>query len=254
MKKYVFVLLLSLLVVSCKKNAKKTADKSVDFSLVTLDSTNIKACAGGGCPDVELNYLKFQGDTEFSKTVNAKNKEALISLFKLDPDAPKVNSIDAAVNGFVEDYFQFKAEFPEAKAGYEAQVDQEVLSQNDKSLVIKTSFYLFTGGAHGYGGVHFLNFDAQTGKYLEHKDLIADISGFTDFVEEKFRQKYNIPPDADINAQGFFFDDGKFALPENIAVTADQVILLYNPYEAASYAQGQLRFVFPLKTVEAFLK
>src|SRR5699024_277078 len=116
------------------------------------------------------------------------------------------------------------------------------------------SYYLFTGGAHGYGGVHFLNFDAQSGKYLTAEDMISDIPALTDFVEKKFRQKYNIPPNVDINSQGFFFDDGKFALPENMALTDNELILLYNPYEAASYSEGQIRFVFPRKTVEKWLK
>ncbi len=256
MKKYIFLLFLSTLFVSCKQNKQQkknqVADK-VDYKIITLDSTNLAACKNGNCPDVAVSYIKFEGNSDRVKAINAKNEAELTQLFASTEETPSYKNLPAAVNGFINDYFQFKQEYPRSAASYEAKVEQTLKSQDSRSIVVKTSFYLFTGGAHGYGGVRFFNFDAQTGKYLTHKDLISDLPAFTKFVEKKFRQRYKVAPDADLNAQGFFFENGKFALPKNIAVLPKAVILLYNPYEAASYAQGQLRFVFPRKMVEQWL-
>lgn len=256
MKKTAFLLMLTFILFSCKKDKKKGVNnKPVDFEteVVTLDSSNLKACQNAPCPKIEVSYLKFEGDSDFSENINTQNENDLINLFHIDEDSAKSNKVSEGVNAFANDYFRFKSDYPESSEEYEAKVSQEIKSQNKRTIVLKTTFYLFTGGAHGYGGVHFLNFDAHSGKYLTHKELISNISAFTDFVEEKFRVQYQIPPNADINSKGFFFDDGKFALPKNIAVTDKKVVLLYNPYEAASYAEGQLRFVFPKKEVEQWL-
>lgn len=254
MKKYAILLAVLFMVFSCKNDKKdhKPSDEAAVFKTktVALDSTNLKFCETGDCPKLKVDYLKIEGDSDFSEAIDKKNKEDLIGIFNTSEDKPTATTVEGAVNEFVSDYQTYRNDYPEAESGYEASISQEIKSQNDKTIVLKTTFYLFTGGAHGYGGVHFLNFNAHSGKFLTHKDLISDIPAFRDFVEKKFRLKYNIPPDADINSKGFFFEDGKFALPKNIAVTPKEVVLLYNQYEAASYAQGQLRFVFPKKQVE----
>lgn len=255
MKNYLLLFCFTVILTSCNTTKKEGNPTAFETETIRLDSTNLTACKDSHCPEVLVQYEKIKGNSDFSKSINAKTSAELIRLFDNveDMDSPN-KTVEEAVNGFVNDYFEFKRDYPESVAEYEASIEQKILDQNDQTLVFKTSFYLFTGGAHGYGGVRFLNFDAETGKLLSHAELISDIPAFTDFVEERFRKKYNIPPETNINSQGFFFDDGKFVLPENIAVTSDSVILLYNPYEAASYAQGQLRFVFPKKAVKQWMK
>jgi hypothetical protein len=53
--------------------------------------------------------------------------------------------------------------------------------------------------------------------------------------------------------QDYFF--GKpFHLPENIGYGDEGIILLYNVYEVASYAQGYTEFAIPYDIAESFLK
>lgn len=255
MRKYIFLIALLGLIFSCKNDKNKSSDKEVHFELteIVLDSTNLKACEDAPCPDVKVEYNKLDESSDNSKRINKEIENELIEIFNLSEEEPLTNSVEGAVNDFIEEYFKFKEDFPTSNAEYEAQVEQKLMSRNDRTIVFETSYYIFTGGAHGYGGRNYLNFDSKTGKLLTHDDLIKDKAEFTAFVEEKFRQQYEIPDDADINSKGFFFDDGVFALPNNIAITDKEVVLLYNPYEAASYAQGQLRFVFPKETVSKWL-
>lgn len=254
MKRCIAFLGLIIVLVSCKNDKQKPVGDPQEFETTqtTLDSTDFDRCAEKKCPELNITYLTIKGDSDFADSINKKNQEELAGIFNLSQDEEESGSdnIKEAIENFVSDYFEFKEDFPSSSASYEAQVEQEMQSKNERTVVFKTQFYLFTGGAHGYGGVRFFNYDAHTGKYLTHEDLISDIPAFTEFVEEKFRQQNDIPPDASINAQGFFFEDDEFTLPENIAVTDEQVILLYNPYEAASYAEGQLRYMFPKETVE----
>jgi|SRR5690625_9175 len=257
MKRVFLLLLLMGFLASCK-NEKKSSEEvvsevnveQVKFREVKLDTSLFGDCRGMGCPQVEVEYFKPEKGNAIAESIDEKNSQELLELLHINEQKPKAGNIEEAVKNFGEEYFEYKTNFPNSAGGYELKLKQEVLSENPQTIVLETLFYIYTAGAHGYSGTRFLNFDSKTGKFLTHNDLINDIPAFTDFVEKAFRQQYEIPAADEINAHGFFFDEGEFVLPENIAVTDESVILIYNPYEAASYAQGSLRLFFPKKTVE----
>src|SRR5699024_6185148 len=174
MKKFAVLISILILLSSCKNDKKKQVRSAqpaeFDVTHVVLDSSNLSACENGDCPRIKVDFIRLKGDTALSNSFNRKNTDDLLTIFNIDQDKPKADDVKDAVNGFVNDYFTFKKDYPESKVSYEATVDQEIKSKNKNTLVLKTSYYLFTGGAHGYGGVHFLNFDAQSGKYLTAED------------------------------------------------------------------------------------
>jgi len=49
------------------------------------------------------------------------------------------------------------------------------------------------------------------------------------------------------------FEDNQFQLPQNMGLTPQGMVLHYNPYEAASYADGALVLEFPHEAVRPFL-
>jgi|AntDeeMinimDraft_5_1070356.scaffolds.fasta_scaffold00357_14 hypothetical protein len=265
MKKYVILLICFTFLFSCK-NDQKTESKSnkpeskeklnTDFEVhkEKLTPGNLEICDGEDCPQIKVDYVKIKTPSKFGKAFNEKNQTDLISIFNTTEEKTKVKSIKEAVENFIQDYFDYRKDFAESETEYEAEISQEIISRNDSLVVLKTDFYLFSGGAHGYGGTHFLNFDAKSGEFLTKDDLISDMSAFKDYAEKKFRKKFEIKSDATINAKGFFFENDKFALPDNIAVMPEKIILLYNPYEAASYAQGQIEMEFSKKEVGQWLK
>jgi len=79
------------------------------------------------------------------------------------------------------------------------------------------------------------------------------LEGFESYAETAFRKKYEIPADVNINNTGFWFEDDKFHLPETVGFTADSLLLLYNPYEIASYAAGAVTLNIPLEEVSTFI-
>lgn len=253
MKKLWILVAVILTVSSCQKDRKQknqVPPQEFETEEVVLDSSAIDACKNKTCPDIDIQYLRIKGNSDFAKEINTNNEAEVIKVLHVGQDEPEAKNVREALTGFVEDYFKFKAIDSLTETSYEAQIEQQIKSQNQNTVVFRTSHYIYTGGAHGYGAVHFANYDAHTGKLLTKEDLIKDIPSFTDFVEEKFRLEYGIPKDANINETGFLFDNDEFSLPDNIAVTDKEVVLVYNPYEAASYSEGQLRFVFPKSTVE----
>lgn len=258
MKKIIALAAVLALFGSCKNNnnQKKVDEKSenISFQNVSLETSDFEPCKSGGpCPKLEIDYLKAQGKGKVSEIINKINKLYLVEIFNTVEDSVPKETVKEAAKSFVTDFLNFKNDFPDSAAGYEADISQEVLDTNTKTIVLKTKSYMYTGGAHGYGATNFQNFDVETGKLLSHQDLFSDLSAFRKYTEKKFREKYKIDSKENINAEGFFFENDTFALPDNIAVTSDEIILIYNPYEAASYAQGALKFVFPRKKVAQWL-
>ena len=45
----------------------------------------------------------------------------------------------------------------------------------------------------------------------------------------------------------------RFELPESLGYSDEGLIILYNPYEIASYAQGIIEFSIPYEDVNSFL-
>lgn len=261
MKSYYLLLFLLVFTVGCKNDSSKNPSDenntrtkdSLSFSRVVLTGSDFDTCKEKECPEIDLNYLMAEGSTAIATEINEHNTQHIIKIFNSSEDKPESISVKNAVQNLIDEYFDFKREFPEAPAAYEADLSQKLISKSDSILTMETNFYLFQGGAHGYGATRYQNFDTETGKFLTHDDLIKDMEGFKKFVEKKFRKKYDIKPDQNINSPGFFFENDTFALPENIAITTNEVFLVYNRYEAASYAQGELKFVFPKKEVQQYL-
>ena len=161
--------------------------------------------------------------------------------------------IPGAIRDFQDGFRKMQEEFPEELTGWEASVEAVNSHEGPEVITIKMDTYIFTGGAHGYPATRFLNFDKKTGLELDAGELFKDPMAFSDFAEASFRKQYDIPEGAPINSTGFMFEDNQFQLPRNVGFENDRIVLHYNPYEAASYAEGALVLEFPLEEVRAFL-
>ena len=154
---------------------------------------------------------------------------------------------------FIDSYDKLQKEFPNDKFGWEADIEGNVKYQSDAVLNIEIEHYTYTGGAHGYQGLRSLLFDPNTGKSISNEELFNDKGAFKAFAEKKFRAKYKIPVNKSINATGLMFEKEKFQLPQNIFYTDKGLLLYYNSYEAASYADGPKELLLPYTEVNDYL-
>lgn len=72
-----------------------------------------------------------------------------------------------------------------------------------------------------------------------------DMDALKQLAEKAFRQYHKLSVDANLDDAGFFFENGVFSLPANMALTENGLMLLYNPYEVAAYALGETRLFIP---------
>lgn len=248
MKRILPLLLALILASSC------TSDKPLHFEEIFISQDGIKACEAGNCPTIKVHYLKAIENDEKSRLINSHIENSLIEKITAnEDDTSRFSSIEQALNYFITDFRSFIEEFGTVFVSYDIDIDMLVLFQSEDFVSLELNFYLFTGGAHGYAGTRFLNFNAGTGEPLSETNLFKNPEAVLTFSEKKFREVYGISDERSINSSGFWFDNDVFHFPENIGFTETDMILHYNQYEIASYAEGPIIFTIPLTEIEPFL-
>lgn len=233
-----------ILLIACKKKEQQ----HISFEKISQEFKS--DCNTDDCAIVALDYITFTGDKEVVGPMNRTIKNSIISFLSQD----KINSpsVKEAASHFLHSYEKDKKEFPDLYP-YDVEITMEVSLLNSDIISVKNKQYAYTGGAHGNATITFLNFDSVTGDKISLKSLFNDMEAFTKIAETKLREQYQIQDHEPINSTGFWFDEDRFSLPETIGFTETEVVLIYNPYEIASYADGFIEITIPKQEVEPFL-
>ncbi|RMA66153.1 DUF3298 and DUF4163 domain-containing protein [Ulvibacter antarcticus] len=246
--KIALLLVLIITLHGCKRNS------FVVFSSENFTENALESCKTIGCPEITINYLSVSSEGEVSEKINAKINKFIIEALNIGDDSiAHAATISEAATDFIKTYRLHSAEFPDMATDYFAEITVSEMFHTSDLISLSFRKYLYTGGAHGYEKLSFLNIDPQTGEEIPSEEIIKDINRFTQFAEERFREKFGIAKNENINSNGFSFENDQFHLPESIGVSKSALLLLYNQYDIASYADGPIELKIPLKDVEPFL-
>lgn len=263
MKQLLTLALACLLFTGCKKDSEKTTEETTETT-VTENSTlafttkdygqrSKVGCRGGDCTNVNISIPIAGGIPVVSDSINKKIFNVTRSIVYFGEKPTNAKSYEEIMASFIKSYEELQKDFAESFP-WEAKIKATVDYQSDSIINIKLNNYMFTGGAHGYGSDLSLIFNAQTGKSLTYADIFNDKKAFTAFAEKKFREKFKIPAGKSINSTGLMFENDKFILPQNIFYKENGLLLLYNPYEMASYADGAKELLLPYGEIKEYLK
>jgi len=245
--KFRFLFLLFIVTIGCKKEAS-----------ITLTSENFSEefqgnCKSNDCAKVTIDYIKVIGAEEAAKKINFTIGNSIIYFLNSDLEKKiRATTISEAANAFLKSYEADKKDFPDLSP-YQAEIYVSNSYSSEKIISIKTSFYNYTGGAHGNTIISYLNFDPKTGGILTKNSLLKNKKEFTQFAEKIFRKEKNILEGESINSTGFWFENDTFSLPESIGFSKTHLILIYNQYEIASYADGPIEIQIPMEEVKTYL-
>ena len=245
MKHYTFLVCLFLILTSC--------NKELSFDNETFKKKSALPCKDD-CPKVTIEIPIAKNIKIVADSINKKVFSAVNEIVYFGEKPLKANDYNALAASFIASYEEMHQKFPGETFGWEAKVIGNVEFQSEQILNIKIDHYTFTGGAHGYQGYRSLLFHSKTGKTIFNDQLFKNEKEFKAFAEKEFRKKYKIPAQANINATGLMFENDKFNLPQNIFYTEEGLLLYYNSYEAASYADGAKEILFPYEQVGTYLK
>ena len=237
MKKYGLFIIALTLVLSCNKGVK------IDFSEQHIEASK--------ATEVLINIPKAKGTKDVANLINNTLQNYIINQTNLTEDSLTKMSFEEALKLFDKEYLRFKEDVPDSNTTWEFLVDGEVTYRSPEIISIVITTYLDTGGAHGNTTVRFFNFNPETGKLLTKKELVGNLKGLSEVV------KTNLVKELESNSEDgsmadFFFGE-EFQLPETIGYSDEGLIILYNPYEIASYAQGIIEFSIPYEEVSSFL-
>lgn len=252
-RKIFSLLLLTLLLSGCKDDKEEEKISSpLRFEKESLVKKVGKNCdtADYDCTIIALDIVRATGAEEVAIEINQNLDEHIIQLISTEED-PKISSLEELSDKFLNDYREAAKNFSE-EPPWEAYVNEKITFETDSLISVAVTTEIFSGGAHGYKTLSFLNFDLNSGKLLSKNDIFEE--DFTEFAEQKFREKQGIPEGDNINSTGFWFEKNTFNLPENIGFRGDQVVLVYNSYEIAPYAAGDIVMEIPLEEVRPFIK
>jgi len=245
--KFLFLIVTFLLVFSCKKEAP-----------IVLISENFTEeftgnCKSDDCAKVTVDYIKVIGNKEVVDRINFTIGNAIIYFLKSDDEKNiRATVIAEAANLFIKRSEKDKKEFSEMSS-YLAELSVYNSYSSSDILSIKTAFYSYTGGAHGNRITKFLNFNPTTGNLMGISSIVKDKTAFTKFAETIFRSINKIPETDPINSTGFWFENDKFYLSESVGFSNEGVIIYYNQYEIASYAEGAIEVLIPWEKASPFL-
>jgi hypothetical protein len=189
------------------------------------------------CTHVMIEYPVFT-DEKMSPANSFINHSIADMLGYGDAESDSLVDLKKAAQRIIDDYTDFKKDFPDSPQVWNFRSVTEVIYEKDDLVSLKMLTESYMGGAHGSLMTGYLNFDTETGRYVNLLDRIADTAAFIALAEKKFRKKRHLAPDADLEEAGYWFPDNKFSLPANIGVSNNGYLLHYNPYEVAPYASG----------------
>lgn len=244
MKTPLTYLFLLVLLIGCKNEHQ-----------LTLVPKKFSGEACSGCPQVSIDVPQVAEKSKLAENINTCiSKEITTILLFGETEGSKTYTIEKAIESFADAHKEITQLYEDENDAWEAKIEGKVTYEDKNTLTLILNSYLFTGGAHGYQSIRFLNFDKKTGKELENWQIFSNKDAFKSLAEKAFRKVEGIPVDEPINSTGFMFERDSFYLPENIGFTQDGIKLLYNQYEVASYADGPIEIILPYKEAQKFLK
>ena len=205
------------------------------------------------CPSISVKIPVANGVPVIADSINKKVFSVLKEIIYFGEKPYTAKDYNGLLTSFIDSYEKLQKEFPNDKFGWEADINGSVKYQSENVLNIEISHYTYTGGAHGYQGLRSLLFDPSTGKLIANNKLFNDREAFKAFAEKKFRDKYKILANKSINSTGLMFEKEKFHLPQNIFFTDNGLLLYYNSYEVASYADGPKELLLSFTEVNDYL-
>lgn len=239
---------LLLFIAACTVSCKK----SIGFEQQKFHKKLAENCAMQ-CPEIVIELPIAQGDETPSDSINQKVLATMKQIVYVGEKPFESKNYEELTDAFMDSYRKMQQKDPDERFGWEAKISGEVLYNSENLINIVLDHYTFTGGAHGYAGKYSLIFDAKTGHSVTNEMLFKDVSAFARYAEGKFRAKFGIGNDEPLNSKGFMFEEERFILPESIMFDKKGLLLFYNPYEIASYAQGPQELLLPYAEVDAYL-
>ncbi len=257
--KYIPCVMLAICLWACKD--KSVIDNQISQKEISFARDSIKSLFGEGCKNMdsmtnclmisEYTMTAIGGDSLVSKSINDSMayyfQQTLVNIASYGEDSTNQSYFALTkaelMQKVVQEHDKQSKEMPDMSHNWSVETFVDTVNILSKVIAMQYTESTYLGGAHPNTFTSLLNFDRKTGKTILLKDLIKDEKSFLAIAESEFRKNQELKPEDSF--EGYFFENGTYALPLNYAISREGLELFYNPYEVASYAQGPIVFVIP---------
>lgn len=254
-KKLILCGLCAIIIAACNNNKNsKTEDNEaptavVDTLTYTYDSVVVvsknTAKNASGVAKATVSYPVFK-----SEQINTFIKR---QVFDFIAKEEKATAYEDIANSFISGYDDFVKNNPDTQQYWFLLIKINVVYQTENYLAVKYINADYSGGAHPNTVITYLNYNPKTNAALTLDSLIANKAQLLNLAEKMFRKNEKLSATAPLT-DGYFFENGKFALAQNFYVSKDGLVFVYNPYEIKPYAAGITELVIPFAELKEIAK
>lgn len=222
------------------QNPTTPADKTDDF-----------------CTQIDIHLAKIE----------PKWIEQVVNQSITNDDNPKRLKFKQTVDDFVSEHLVYLQEsiqntkelneelyYPPAYTWYE---QPKLLSPFNNVVQIMVDSQMYMGGAHGMENSTYLIFDMDLQSRIQLSDIILKEkeNDFFDVAHEAFKNYLKTQLELKSEKQIKEYEQTwAFELPENFYFDQKGLVLIYQPYQMGSYAQGQIELVLAYDALTDKLK
>ncbi len=158
-------------------------------------------------------------------------------------------------NSFVKGYDEFYAQNKDTFQNWFLMINITVLNQKKDYIALKYLHADYSGGAHPNTNFTFINYNPKNNQPITLDSLFDQNQkqALTKLGESIFRENEKISPTASLENE-YFFENGKFNLPNNFYLSNKGLVFLYNPYEIKPYVAGTTELVIPFTNLKKIAK
>lgn len=238
------------------KTGQKASKKIPSWETRTFErSFGLCAEPPSDCARVTLTYPVSTGD---AKTPADEAVDWFVGKYLLAPVVSEIRppDMETLAAEFVNEYDQVKRDLKDYKNYWYLHRTVSVLRVDARTVSLRFSEDIYTGGAHPNAFRRYQSFDAESGSPLTLEDLVLPGAGgkLETVAAGIFREMYDIAPGVSMTEAGFWFENGRFRLNDNFALTAEGLVFYYNLYEIASYARGPTELRIPFSALQGILQ
>jgi len=225
---------------------------SVPHAAYTMRSHERIAFVGNDTTRATLSYPYFvsAATAEALDSLNAITRAlALAAQGPLEGSEPDSSAL---LDGFIESWRESQRHGFRAPWFFERRIVVAGDTLGVVTLRMRESVY--SGGAHPNTNTLLTLVAARSGRTLRFADLFRESArdSMSATLEPDFRALWKLAPDSSLKEAGFWFEDGRFHVNDNVGVGSAGVTFYFNPYEIAPYSTGPTNLVVPFDKVRPF--
>ena len=249
----IFYSLLTVLFSCCTGNTKKVKETSHEKGMTTIpfeyhETFKLSEHASDS-PTLKFDFSLSLIDAGDSTATDNMNQAIAYTLF----ESPS-NSITEACVKFIaqrkKEYLELLPEYINSKENdmpavwfYNYYIANSEVEKGYKGYINYTiKWEEFTGGVHPYSFYTVLNFNHETGEEIVLSDILKENyeEPLTKILIDNLAQQLQVENIEGIKEKGYLYRDNEMFISNNFILDNEKIVFIYNKYEIAPYAFGDI--------------